>query len=309
MASAVNELVHSSGNGSGDLLRTLAKGATIETSTRNLAEIGDYSQWLDSGAEVFVAWVPGVPYHHLTSVARALRREGFVPVPHLVARRLASEAQARELLAALQGEAAVEKVLLVGGDNPQPSGPYADTLAVMDSGLLESHGVRRVCLGAFPEGHPKAAEIALNDALDARIQSARRSGIELRLVSQFCFDGSVIHRWLAGLRARGIDIPVSIGLAGPANLRTLLKFGAHCGIGASLRMLRGHAVSLTRLAVQEGPEPVAHGFASRLASAPLPGVEGFHLFSFGGVEASARWSRAMAEGRFRIDGSGLALVR
>ena len=83
----------------------LARGASIETSTRNLAEIDGYATWLPAGSDVFAAWLPGTPYHHLVSVAKRLRQAGLNPVPHIAARRLANEDAAREFLALLRDEA------------------------------------------------------------------------------------------------------------------------------------------------------------------------------------------------------------
>ena len=289
-------------------LRRLSRGATMETSTRNLAEIHDYGKWIEPGAEVFVAWVPGMPCQHLISVSRLLRQKGYVPVPHVVARRLVSDAQARDLFAGLRAEADIDRVLLVGGDDSQAAGPFSTTLSMLQSGIPASNGVRRVYLGGFPEGHPKTGADVVSASLDARIAWAADSGIELSLVSQFCFDGDAIYRWVADLRSRGIGIPVRIGMAGPATLRALLRYAALCGIGASARMLRGRALALTRLAVEEGPDQVAYGFARLQATTALEGVEGFHLFSFGGVEASARWRQAIAAGNFRIAAGQLRIA-
>lgn len=290
------------------LLGGLSRCSTVETSTRNLAEIHDYGMWIERGAEVFVAWVPGMPCQHLISVSRMLRQEGFVPVPHIVARRLVSDAQARDLFAGLRAEADVDRVLLVGGDDSQAAGPFATTLSVLQSGIPGSNGIRRVFLGGFPEGHPGASEETMSASLDARIAWAEEAGVELSLVSQFCFDGDAIYRWIANLRSRGIRLPVRVGLAGPATLRALLRYAALCGIGASARALRGRALALTRLALEEGPEQVAYGFACMQSANPLEGVEGFHLFSFGGITASARWINAMAAGRFRIEAGSLRIA-
>lgn len=226
------------------LLRSLSRRATLETSTHNVAEIQDYGRWMEPGAEVFVAWVPGVPCQHLISVLKLLKREGFVPVPHVIARRLVSEGQARHLFAALNAEADVVRVLLVGGDEAQAAGPFATTLSILQSGILRNSGIRRVFLGGFPEGHPKAGENIVKASLDARMAWAAGTGVELSLVSQFCFDGDAIYRWVCSLRSRGVRLPVRMGLAGPATLRASLRFAALCGIGASARMLRGRALSL-----------------------------------------------------------------
>ena len=296
-------------NGSGVdvLLSSLSRTATIETSTRNVADIHEYGRWIEPGTEVFVAWVPGMPYRHLISISRLLRREGFVPVPHVVARRLVSDAQARDLFAGLRAEADVDRVLLVGGDDAQAAGPFATTLSILQSGIPGISGIRWVFLGGFPEGHPQVGVDVVKASLDARMAWAADNGVELSLVSQFCFDGDAIYRWVSALRSRGVSLPVRIGLAGPATLRALLRYAALCGIGASARMLRGRALALTRLVIEEGPEQMAHRFASLQAANPVEGIEGFHLFSFGGVEASARWIKSMAEGLFRIEGGSLRI--
>ncbi len=296
------------GSGVEVLLRSLSRTATIETSTRNVADIHEYGRWIEPGTEVFVAWVPGMPYRHLISISRLLRREGFVPVPHVVARRLASDVQARDLFAGLRAEADVDRVLLVGGDDAQSAGPFATTLSILQSGIPGNGGIRRVFLGGFPEGHPHVGEDVVKASLDARMAWAADTGMELSLVSQFCFDGDAMYRWISALRLRGVSLPVRIGLAGPATLRALLRYAALCGIGASARMLRGRELALTRLAIEEGPEQVAHRFASLQATIPVEGGDGFHLFSFGGVEAPARWRRSMAEGLFQYEVGSLRIA-
>jgi hypothetical protein len=88
------------------------------------------------------------------AAAKAIRESGFVPVPHISARRLHSAAMLEEFLAALQADGAVENVFVVGGDPPRPHGPYEDSLAVMQSGLLQRYGVRHVSVSGCPEGIP-----------------------------------------------------------------------------------------------------------------------------------------------------------
>lgn len=290
------------------VLRSMAAAGTLETSTRTLAEIQGYSGIVREGSEVFVAWVPGVPCQHLVSVSKALRQKGFIPVPHIVARRLVSQEQAHDLLSELVIQAGVDRALLVGGDETSTRGPFPTTLSLLGSGLLDWSRMRRVYVGGFPEGHPRVGDDRVFEALRKRVEFARDRGIDLRVVSQFCFDAGAIYDWVAALRSRGIDVPVRIGLAGPASLRTLLRFATACGIGTSARVLRGHALALTRLAVHQGPEQVACRLGQRLSAAPVQGVEGFHLFSFGGVAASARWLHAVAKGDFRVEGDSLSIA-
>jgi methylenetetrahydrofolate reductase (NADPH) len=282
----------------------LARGASIETSTRNLAEIDGYAALLPPGADVFVASLPGTPYHHLVSVAKRLRQAGLNPVPHVAARRLANAEAAREFLALLRDEAQVTRALLVAGDSRVPVGPFDSSLALLETGLLEAHGIRSIGIAAYPEGHPRVAAAALEAARDRKLAYAARNGLEMFVVTQFCFDPDAIVAWVERLRAGGVGVPVRVGIPGIATVRTLLGYARRCGIGNSIRALGSDPISLPRLLTQQGPERLVRRLAASAAGAT---VTSLHCFPFGGFGAGARWLRAVAAERFRLDDSGFAL--
>jgi methylenetetrahydrofolate reductase (NADPH) len=279
----------------------LARGASIETSTRNLAEIDGYATWLSAGSDVFAAWLPGTPYHHLVSVAKRLRQAGLNPVPHIAARRLANEDAAREFLALLRDEARVTRALLVAGDSRVPVGPFDSSLALLETGLLEAHGIRSVGIAGYPERHPRIAAAALDAARDRKLAYAAANGIDAFIVSQFCFDPGAIVGWVERLRSRGVTVPVRVGVAGIATIRTLLNYARRCGIGNSIRALGAEPISLPRLLTQQGPEKLVRRLAAAEAGAS---VAGLHCFPFGGFAQTARWLQTVAAGRFRLDDSG-----
>jgi methylenetetrahydrofolate reductase (NADPH) len=278
-------------------IATLARTASIETAARNLAEIDTYASLVPAGTDVYVAALPGMPYHHVASTARRLRQVGMNPVPHVTPRLLASRAAAEDFLGRLRDDAGVTRALLVAGDG-EPVGPYESSAQFLATGLLEAHGIRSVGIGGYPEGHPRVPEAALAVALDRKIEEAARRGIALFVVTQFCFEGEVVLDWLARLRARGLTLPVRVGVAGPASIRALLNYGRRCGIGNSLRAVRSHALSLPHLLVEHGPDKVGRRIGE--GGATLGGA-GLHCFSFGGFARSARWLAAVAAGRFRMD--------
>ena len=278
-------------------IATLARTASIETSARNLAEIDTYAALVPAGTDVYVAALPGMPYHHVASTARRLRQVGMNPVPHVTPRQLASRAAAEDFLGRLRDDAGVTRALLIAGDG-EPVGPYASSAQFLETGLLEAHGIRSVGVGGYPEAHPHIPGAALAVALDRKIEEAAQRGIELFVVTQFCFEGEVVLDWLARLRARGVTLPVRVGVAGPASIRALLNFGKRCGIGNSLRAVRSHALSLPHLLVEHGPDTVVRRIGEGGATL---GVAGLHCFSFGGFARSARWLAAVAAGRFRMD--------
>ena len=278
-------------------IQALGRRASIETSTRNLAEVDDYPSLRPRGTDVYVSWPPGFTYHHVVSVARRLRRAGMNPVPHIAARQLANHGVATDFLVSLRDEADVRRALIIAGDSEAQSGGYDSSTALLETGLLQAHGICSVGIAGYPEGHRKIPEAALMTALDRKIGYAGRHGIELFMVTQFCFEGQAILDWLGRLRARGVVLPVRVGVAGPATLRTLVNYGMRCGIGNSIRALGSQALSLTRLLAQHGPEKVVRRIA---APAEEIGIAGLHLFPFGGFANSARWIDNVAAGRFRL---------
>lgn len=256
--------------------------ASVEVS--NPAEAGRATGKLPPGCETFIPWLPKSTPEEIVAAARTLRGCGFRPVPHVAARRLPSEAAARALLERLKAECDVDSVLVIGGDVGEPRGPFASSFDLLRSGILQSCAFRAVGFGAYPEGHPSISIEMLESALDAKLAWAKVNGIEAFVVSQFCFDGKAISRWIGRLRSRGIGVPIRVGLAGPASAAKLLRLGLHCGVGNSLRVLRGRLGGMARLATRYTPDDVLKDL-----EAPLPGAVSLHLFAFGGIAATAQW--------------------
>jgi methylenetetrahydrofolate reductase (NADPH) len=261
-------------------------------------EISPRDEWLgerlrglfDAGTEIFVSHPASATHHDIVAACTRLRRAGFVPVPHVAARRLATLTQAGDFLRRAAGEAEVTAILLVAGDPPAPVGPFADSLGLLASGVVERCGIARVFVAGYPEGHPQIGAAALAAALDAKLALARRLGLAVGAVTQFGFDAAPIGRWLAGLRARGIDCPVRVGVAGPASIATLAGYAVRCGVGASLRALaRGHT-AFARILTETGPDALIAALVEAEATAGR--IDGLHVFTFGGVRRAAAWRRA-----------------
>jgi methylenetetrahydrofolate reductase (NADPH) len=282
-----------------DAVMALVAGASLEMSPRQRDAIVPVAEYLAPSTEVFVSSPPAVSHHDIVSAAVALRRHGFEPVPHVAARSLVGFTQLNDLLARVAGEAGVRRALVIGGDLDPPAGPFHASLDVLSLGLFEKHGFTRIGLAAYPEGHPRIATLALERALDVKLALLRRAGIEPWAVTQFVFDAAPVLNWLRVLRAREISLPVRVGLAGPASIVTLARYAVRCGIGHSVGALVRHGTSIARLVAESGPEPVVRQLAT--SDWRGLGVEGVHLFGFGGLTRTARWLRAVTDGDFRIE--------
>ena len=273
-------------------------GASVELSSRDPAEIDACADLLSPGTDVFISMPPGQTYHGNVALAVRLRRAGLNPVPHFAARRIASRDALDEYLERAVGEAAVDSALVIAGDCDRATGPFESSLALLESGLFQKHGVVRIGVAGHPEGHPKIAPSVLESALAGKESLARRSGLDLRVVTQFCFESAPVLEWAAKIRAHGP--PVSVGLSGPASLPRLLKFATLCGIGNSIRALKARPQAITRLLVEAGPEVVVRELAQHRG----PPIAGLHFFCFGGLVRTARWLRALREGRFELTEDG-----
>jgi methylenetetrahydrofolate reductase (NADPH) len=269
-------------------------GTSLELSSRDPAEIDACADLLEPGTAVYISMPPGQTYHGIVALATRLKRAGFRPVPHVAARRIASRAALDEYLARAAGEASVDSALVIAGDSDRASGPFESSLGLLETGLFQRHGITHVGVAGYPEGHPRIAASALDAALAAKKGLARRAGIDLQVVTQFCFESEPILAW--AVKVKGHGLPVRVGLSGPASLPRLLRFAMLCGIGNSVRALKARPQAITRLLVEAGPEAVVRDIA-RPAGAPIAGV---HFFCFGGLMRTARWLRAVREGRFEL---------
>ena len=240
---------------------------------------------------VSLTWIPGSNPMDMIVPAARLRHAGLFVMPHIGARHLRSRAELQQLAERLVGEAGVERVLIIGGDRATPAGPFGGSLDVMRTGIFQRVGIRRMAVAGFPEGNPHIPGMVLDEALAAKVNFSHREGLQLSILTQFCFSSESIIAWLRRLREKGIEVPVRIGLAGPANLITLLRYAVRCGIGNSMHVLSENP-SFAKALVDRGPEPIIHDIAESIEGQNL-GIAGLHFYLFGGLSRTLDWIAAV----------------
>jgi methylenetetrahydrofolate reductase (NADPH) len=274
-------------------LAALLRGYSVEVTPRRRSAIEACRDHLAPGTEVYIAFVPGETHQAVVTTAAGLRAAGLVPVPHVTARNVASSTQLDDFLGRLAGEAGVTRALVIAGDLDRPAGPYPSSLELLRTGLFEQHGLGRIGLACYPEAHPKIGADLLEQALLAKLEAVRGAGLDAWLVSQFCFEAAPILRLLERLRALGVREGVRVGLAGPADRRTLWKYALHCGIGNSIRALGSRPDAVANLLVRRAPDDIVRALAAARRRDPSLGIEGIHLFTFGGVASAASWANGL----------------
>ena len=274
------------------LERELAHQASVELTPRQVEAADDLSGHLPSGTRVYVPSIPGSTWRETVDACARLHRDGMVAVPHVDARSVVDMA---ELHSRLNGfaEASVTDVMLVAGDRKRPLGTFRDTLDILDSGALVEHGMTRVGIAGYPEGHPVVDPAALADSLSRKLEYAAATGTDMWMVSQFAFQAEKVIAWLDAIRRTRESLPVRVGMAGPARLKTVLSFAAHCGVGASARALARRPSAL-RLLNHWTPDAMLRTLACHGVASPGSPLSGIHLFTFGGLPQTSRWLRATA---------------
>ena len=270
------------------VVQELAVGASVEVMPRQLPAADALARLLPRGATVYVPFPPKAERGQTVAACRRLLAAGMQPVAHLPARSLEGPRELGGWLGNL-GDAGVDSLMLVAGDGT-PKGPFADTLGLLDSGLLGEFGFRRLGITAYPEGHPAIPDDTLARALWHKAEYAAETGTEMWIVTQFVFAPEPALAWLRRLRDVGPRLPVRIGMPGPAKASTLLAYAARCGVGVSAKAL-SRRPAVARMLGGWSPNAVVRGLARERARDAETPIAGIHLFTFGGLTAAAEWLR------------------
>lgn len=273
-------------------LTALLSSASVEVSSRG-HQLPELREHFRAGTDVTITFLPGDNYRNNVETAAALRRAGYHPVPHIAAREAASREALDDFLARLRGEADVTRILLIAGDVAAAKGPYRSSRDVCGSGLIEAHGIARLSVAGHPEGHPYLDTVHAFKALQAWRDWGQQADIRVDVMTQFCFESAPILDWIGDLDAH-VGLPVVVGLAGPASPATLTKFALRCGVGNSMRALRGQIGRFGRLLADNRPDDVVRGLQSA-PEAATASIAGFHLFPFGGLRKAGDWLRSYRE--------------
>ena len=281
-----------------------ARNASTEVSTHDEDSMPLLAATLPAGTAMYVAHTPKAKLSEVVATAVKLQGLGFRASPHIVARRIESR-QALETGLQQLAAAGVEQALLVAGDLEKPLGPYASTLDIIDSGLLQNSSLKRLGVAGHPEGHKQVPDDVLLAALRHKQAFAARTGLKLHITTQFSFDADAIIMWDERLTREGITLPVHIGIAGPTPLPKLIKYAMVCGVGASLNSVMKNMTAMAKLArLATTPDEMLMGLVRGGAAQGSSRIVQPHFYAFGGVSATARWIRAVIDGNFDIKPDG-----
>lgn len=284
------------------VLMQLGETATVEIGVADRDTIDDWAHLLRPATRIHITALPHQLWSETADAAGRLRAAGFDPVPHVAARQLRDVFELKALLGSLR-EADTREIFLIAGDRSDAIGAFTAVAQILRTKLLPTYGIRRVGFAGHPEGHPSLSAQTLREAEAEKVTLATAQGLAIRFVTQFAFETPPIVAWLQQLRSIGISADVSIGIAGPAQLSTLLKLAIRCGVGPSIAALGSRMSSMSKLLGDRRPDVLVRELGEARASGAAR-FQGIHFFAFGGVERTCRWVHGLREGKFTLNETG-----
>jgi methylenetetrahydrofolate reductase (NADH) len=275
-------------------LEAFLQGYSIEVMPRTAAKVEDFRALLSEGTRVYIAHLNGTPIEDMVATAKRLASDGYQVMPHFPARFITDKAMLADWIDRYRSEAGVTQALLLAGGANRAQGDFEDSMQLLQTGLFERAGFTHLHVAGHPEGNkdidPDGGRARVMQALRWKQDYARQSAAKMAIVTQFCFEAGPVIDWGDDLKAEGIELPIHIGVAGPAKLQTMIKFSIACGIGPSLRVLRRRAKDVTKLLVPFTPDEFLGALAAHKASHPDFNVSKVHFFPLGGIKTNATWA-------------------
>jgi methylenetetrahydrofolate reductase (NADH) len=265
----------------------ITEGYSLEITAKDVDRLRQAAPAIAKETPIAVTFLPGESLDARLLAAKLVRELGFEPMPHYSARRFRSEQEFRTMVERMAAEAGVKRCFAIAGDPPTPEGPFSETADLIRTGLFEANGMIAIGMAGHPQGHPNMSEEECFAVLEKKCAMILERGMNPLIVTQFGFDPEAFMQWLVELRHRGIDAPVRIGVPGPTNITSLLKFAARCGVEASASVMSKYGISLGKLIGVAGPDKMVDAFASGLSSEHHP--VRLHFYPFGGLARTVEW--------------------
>lgn len=273
---------------------------SLEITPRQTEKLPLIAKRLRPGTRIFIALIDPADRPGQIEIAKAVRAHGLEPIPHVPARFIIDRADLEDRLRQFAEGAMVRHILLLGGGAPVPLGKFDAAIQLLDTGLIEKFGMERVGFAGHPEGNPDIVKLhgpeSLIKALQEKQAAAQAHGLTAHIATQFLFEAGPVAHWAKSLREAGINLPIHVGVPGPATIKTLAKYALMCGVGNSARFIRRQALNVSKLLTVSTPDEFVADLAKLSVEKNELGIVAPHFYPFGGFDKLFDWLAAkMAE--------------
>ena len=273
---------------SSEAIKKFLDGFSVEVTPKAASKIENFEDYIPSGTLVYIAHIEGTPIEEMVETAKKINDQGFSAMPHFPARIIKDKNVLEDWISRYKNEANVSNALLIAGGANKPYGEYDSSIQLIESELFDKADFNNLHIAGHPEGSmdidPDGSTTNVDQALSWKNEFSKRTDANMAITTQFSFDASSVISWANNIKEAGIDIPVHIGIAGPAKLQTLLRYSIECGVGASIKIIQKRAKDLTKLLLPYKPTNIITELATYKANNPSFNIEKVHFFPLGGIK-------------------------
>ena len=273
---------------SSESIKKFLDGFSVEVTPKAASKIENFEDYIPSGTLVYIAHIEGTPIEEMVETAKKINDQGFCAMPHFPARIIKDKNVLEDWISRYKNEANVSNALLIAGGANKPYGQYDSSIQLIESELFDKADFNNLHIAGHPEGSmdidPDGSTTNVDQALSWKNEFSKRTDANMAITTQFSFDASSVISWANNIKEAGIDIPVHIGIAGPAKLQTLLRYSIECGVGASIKIIQKRAKDLTKLLLPYKPTNIITELATYKANNPSFNIEKVHFFPLGGIK-------------------------
>jgi len=246
-------------------------------------------EWVPRDITVTVTASPTKGLEATLELAETLAGHGYHAVPHVSARLVRDVDHLRDVVARLT-ERGIADVFVPAGDADPPVGVFDSALELLTELDALGRPFERVGITGYPETHP-----LIDDDVTIQAMWDKRH-YATYIVSNLCFDPATLKKWIRRVRARGVALPLRLGLAGPVERTKLVAMASKIGLEDSARFLKGHRAWVFRFGAPGGYSPtrLLDRLGPTLAD-PASAVEGLHVFTFNQLKETELWRRELVE--------------
>lgn len=215
--------------------------------------------------DIYVTFLPGTDYKDVIKQSIALVQSGYNAIPHFPARSITNLEMLKDFVTQVK-DGGVKQALIIGGDR-DILGEYHCSLQLIETGLFDGF---KIGIAGHPEGSPNMDNNTIEEAMKSKSPFADY------IVTQWTEDTESLIDYVERM-----PLPVHVGVAGPASIKSLVKFAGFVGLKNSLNFAKKNAGKIFDLLSVQTPDEVIQKVNHK--------VTNFHIYAFGGIKKTKEW--------------------
>ena len=243
--------------------------------------------YLPDDATIAITTSPQLGIERTIERTEQAAERGYDVVPHVAARYVTDRDHLEDIARRLT-DAGITDIFVPGGDREEPAGEFESAYDLLTTLDATEYSFDEVGITGYPEGHAFLDEKELTDSM------AKKEPYATYIVTQLCYDPEAVLEWIEEIRARGVELPVEIGIPGVMKYQKLIGISQKVGVGDSIAFLKkttGILGFVRQLISSRGkfkPDELVDGLAPYVNDETYD-IRGVHIYTFNQTADAESW--------------------